>query len=201
MYVGFPPLEYFTKWSPEASERYETPYMLIENIEELMGTKLHRHVEGEHIVIDELDFKVVRVPKIDGPAPEGERLMNINDTSVLFLLTVEGQRILLLGDAERHCDEELLSKHVEDLPCDILQVPHHGNGNVSIKCYEAMNAKLYLFQTCEMHWYSEGFEGLNSRNIGMIRTFYFIKRLGVDNNRILTDSKGILSIELPVKNI
>ena len=201
MYIGLPPLEYFTEWSPECSARYEEPYKLMENVGELMGTKLHRHVEGEHIIVDDLDFHVIRLPKITGPAPEGGKLMNINDTSVLFRLTVGAQKILLLGDAERHCDEELLRDYAEYLPCDVLQVPHHGNGNVSYKCYEAMQAKLYVFQTCEMHWYSEGYEGYNSRNIGMVRTMYFIKRLGVDTSKLISDSKGILSFELPIKNI
>ena len=99
----------------------------------------------------------------------------------------------------RNCNAELLEKHRDDLPCDILQVPHHGNGNVSLECYNIMKAKLYLFQGCYRSWFSDGGEGLFSRNIGVIRTHYFIKSQGVPNDRILLDGLGTVTLKLPVE--
>ncbi len=201
IYFNFAEAEYYTDWASEKNPVYKDMLELICSADKVFGCKMHKVSAGDIIDIDELKIKVVRVANIVLPSDKSQKIMNINDTSVIYKLFACGQSVLFLGDAEKYCDKELLEEHYDDLKSDIVQVSHHGNGNVSQKCYEAIGAKLYFMQTCERDWYSEGGEGIFSRNIGMIRTHAFIKSLGVNSKKILTDSKGILTFEFPMKNL
>ncbi len=60
----------------------------------------------------------------------GESGLAANDTSVILLLEVDGQRALLLGDAEDHAQHGALEAFRGTV--DLLKVAHHGsmNGNV-----------------------------------------------------------------------
>lgn len=191
------PLDYYIEKAPDKEAVFEEVLERLYSMPEVWGTALHSVEAGEHITVEELDFKVVRIPVLR----EGERIMGLNDTSVIYKLFAHGQSILFLGDAEQRCDSDLFKYHSEDLKSDVMKIPHHGNGNVSKKCYAAIAPKLFLFQTCERDWYSDGGEGQSTRNIGMIRTHYFIKSLGTPSSCILRDSKGLLAFKLPIENI
>ena len=79
----------------------------------------------------------------------------------------------------------------------MVQVGHHGCGNVSKACYEAIGAKAYFFQISDRFWYSERGEGLNTHNTGVIRTRAWLMELGAKRENIYRNSNGILAFPLP----
>ena len=189
------PLDYYIEKAPDKEAVFETIIERLNTMSNVWGTVLHSVDAGEHIVVDELDFKVVRIPVLR----EGEKVMGLNDSSVIYKLFAHGQSILFTGDAEQRCDSDLFKYHADDLKSDVMKIPHHGNGNLSKKCYAAIDPKLFWFQTCERDWYSDGGEGQSTRNIGMIRTHYHIKALGTPSSHIVRDSKGLLAFKLPME--
>ncbi len=191
------PLDYYIEKAPDKEAVFEEVIARLETMRNVWGTEMCEVSVGEHITVDELDFKVLRIPVLH----EGERVMGVNDSSVIYKLFTHGQSVLFLGDAEQRCDRDLLDDCADELKSDVMKIPHHGNGNLSKKCYAAISPKLFWFQTCERDWYSDGGEGQSTRNIGMIRTHYYIKSLGTESKRILRDSKGLITFEFPIKGI
>ena len=81
---------------------------------------------------------------------------------------------------------------------DVVQVGHHGCGNVSRGCYELIDAKAYIWQCGEKFWYQDSGEGLNTHNVGFIRYRAFMKEIGVKNENIYVTLGDIDSFPLPM---
>ena len=159
-----------------------------------LGANVQSVREGDEFIFDEIKFEVIRTPDIN----DAEK-MNMNDSSVVLKMTYDGnQTWLFLSDAEWIASNELLKKHADKVKSDVVQVGHHGCGSVSRECYEKIGASAYIFQVGKRFWYSDGGEGLNTHNTGIIRTRAWIKQLGANNENIYVDTNGILSLTLPI---
>ena len=108
-------------------------------------------------------------------------------------------RFDLLGDAEFVCSNDLTENARNKLKSDVVQVGHHGCGNVSEACYRLIDAKVYLWQIGNRFWYSDSGEGLNTRNTGVIRTRNWIMEMEVKRENNYRDTNGILSLSLPLE--
>lgn len=158
--------EFYTTFSnecfPGAAEIRRT---LLES-HETVGARVHTVQTGDEIQVDEIHFEVLHVPDLRFASQ-----MNMNDSSVVYKMTYDNkQSMMLLGDAEYVCSNDLTQNQKNKLKSDIVQVGHHGCGNVSAECYERIGAKAYLWQIGEKFWYSENGEALNAHNTGVIRT-------------------------------
>ena len=87
----------------------------------------------------------------------------------------------------------------DKLKSDVVQVGHHGCGNVSRECYEMIGADAYIWQCGERFWYQEVGEGHNTHNIGFIRYRAYMKERGIKNENIYVSIGDIDSIPLPMK--
>ena len=110
----------------------------------------------------------------------------------------KGQTIMFLGDSEWICDNDLVDNCKDKLKSDVVQVGHHGCGNVSRQCYELIGAKVYIWQCGERFWYQESGEGFNTHNVGYIRTRSYMKELGVKNENVYVSMDKIDSFPLPM---
>lgn len=157
-----------------------------------LGASVHTVADGDEFAVDELRFRALHVPKMADAA-----LMDINDSSVVWRLSVAGGKtVLFLADAEFVCSNDLLARCRADLPADIVQIGHHGCGNVSRAVYEAIGAKLYLWQIGHRFWYSDKGEGLGTHNTGVIRTRAWFDAMGVPSEAIIRDDRGIVGLRL-----
>lgn len=160
-----------------------------------LGVQVHRVEKGDVIRVDEFAFEVLHVPSEDRAAD-----MNINDSSVVYKLNYNDQQsILLLGDAEWVCSEDLVENSREKLKSDVVQVGHHGCGNVSGECYRLIGAKYYIWQICPRFWFSDGGSGINTRNTGVNNTVMYIGEAGGKAENQFRDTHGILSFRLPIE--
>jgi hypothetical protein len=76
----------------------------------------------------------------------------INNTSVVFMLTLGGKKMLFLGDAEPEEGERLLTlyKGTDKLKADYVQMAHHGQGGVEREVYEEISPKACFW--CAPGW-------------------------------------------------
>ena len=159
------------------------------------GARAHTVKRGEIISVDEIEFEVIHVPDITLADK-----MNMNDSSVVYKMTYDGgQTIMLLGDAEWICSNDLTQNCADKLKSDIVQVGHHGCGNVSGECYRLIDAEAYIWPVGEKFWYSECGEGLNTHNTGVIRSRAYMMRNNPDLRNVYVVKDDILSTPLPMK--
>ena len=68
-----------------------------------------------------------------------------NDSSCMVMLTAEGTRIFIPGDASNLASVELEKRYGEYLKCDIVQVAHHGHNGLYKTAYELLSADVAVF--------------------------------------------------------
>ncbi len=68
-----------------------------------------------------------------------------NDSSVAVMLTAEGSRIFIPGDAAVAAGKKMEDRWGETLRCDVVQVAHHGHTGLSARCYGLLRADTAIF--------------------------------------------------------
>jgi len=194
-YCHLLPNIFFTTLSAEAVPGADKTIDIFRYSDKTLGAAVHTVEVGDIIEVDELSFEVLHVPQM-----EYAELMNMNDSSVVYKMTHDsGQTMMLLGDAEFVSSNDLVTNARDKLKSDIVQVGHHGCGNVSEECYRLIGADVYIWEIGNKFWYSESGEGLNTHNTGVVRTRNWIMAMGAKIENNYRNTNGILSFELPIK--
>ena len=158
------------------------------------GAKTVTVKKGDIIAVDEIEFEVIHVPDMSMA-----EYMNMNDSSVVYKMTYDGkQTMMLLGDAEWVCSNDLTQNCADKLKSDIVQVGHHGCGNVSAECYELIDADAYIWPIGEKFWYSDCGEGLNTHNTGVIKSRVYMMRKNPNMKNVYVVMDDIMSTPLPM---
>ena len=187
--------EFYTSLAKEKVTNAATIRSAMLNPDSPTGARVHTVRKGDIINVDEIEFEVIHVPDI-ALADK----MNMNDSSVVYKMTYDGeQTMMLLGDAEWVCSNDLTQNCADKLKCDIVQVGHHGCGNVSAECYEMIDADAFIWPIGEKFWYSDCGEGLNTHNTGVIRTRAYMMRSDPNLKNVYVVMDDILSSPLPMK--
>lgn len=97
--------------------------------------------EGDIIDIDGIKFEILLT------VSDKETEPNINDTSLIFRVEIEGQTVLFLGDAHLVQSSRLIEKYGDDLKSDMVQMSHHGQNGVTRAAYEKIAPTLCLWPT------------------------------------------------------
>ncbi len=160
------------------------------------GCRVTQVSRGDLFEVDGISFEVIRTPDIVKGA-----LMNTNDSSVVYRMTAEGQTWMLLGDAEWVASGELLALSRDRLKADVVQVGHHGCGNVSKEVYREIGARAAVWHVSERFFHSESGEALNSHNTGVIRTRAWLRELGIrtENEYVLSDHIFLTKLPMEIK--
>jgi len=89
--------------------------------------------QGDKLNIDGIDIEILLTVSAK------EREPSINDTSLIFRISVEGQTVLFLGDAAVSEGSRLMRAYEKEyLQSDIVQMAHHGQGGVAQNVYQAI---------------------------------------------------------------
>ncbi len=192
-YCHLLPDEFYTSLSKESKPEFQRVLDHFHSSPETLGLTMHTVERGDVIEIDDLAFHVLHVPDLSVPT------MNMNNSSVIYRMDHEsGQRFLLLGDGEAVVDNALMALPPEELSAQVVQVGHHGVGNVSKACYDRIGGKVFIYQATARFWYSDRGEGLGSHVIGMARNRYWLLDKGAKRENIYPNHKGIVSLPLPI---
>ena len=104
---------------------YEIEYLIIShndsdhngNIERLKKDYQVKNIikTGQDIILDDIELKYLYIDEYD----------NDNDNSLVYLLDIEGHKILFTGDISTNVEKQLIKKY--NLDIDILKLAHHGS--------------------------------------------------------------------------
>ncbi len=107
--------------------------------------------EGDVITVDGVKFEILTT------VTNAESETNINDTSMIFRATIEGQTVLFLGDAYINEGDRLLSKYGNALKSDVVQMSHHGQQGIRKEVYQKINPSVCLWPSAD--WVYENHSG------------------------------------------
>ncbi len=120
----------------------------------------------------------------------------INESSVVYLMHVEGQTVLFMGDLGQKSGYRLQEAH-PDLKCDIVQMAHHGSNGVDFQIYTWLEPKACLWTTPDWLWTNDAGKGYNTGPWETIRLYEHMKSLGVEKHYICKD--GVQEIIFPLE--
>ncbi len=193
VYHGFCDEDFYTSVSVEKIPHH-MPALRAILASDATGAEVIRVNTGDVISVDDIKFEVIWTP-----VKEDYHLLDTNDSSVVYKMTHEesGQTIMFLGDGEYRTNYHLINDVADKLKSDIVQMGHHGCGNVSRRCYELIGAKVAFFPISEKFWFADRGEGLNTHNIGVERNRTYVKTLGFKRENVYVNTDRIISERLP----
>lgn len=69
------------------------------------------------------------------PLPKFENTKNLNNSSLVFLLSFGSTKMIFTGDMEKELERALVVEYKSDLKAQILKSPHHGSSTSSSKVF------------------------------------------------------------------
>ncbi len=188
VYFNFPKEEYF-EWAENGNFLFL--YKDIEKAyDKFFGEGSFRKCEGKTAF--EGDIFETDGLKIEILMTYSEKHLNfgINDTSMIFRVTVDGQRVLFLGDSYISQGNRFLEKYGEDARSDIVQMSHHGQNGVTEEVYKAISPKLCLWPSAD--WIFDNWNG----NLNTFETREWLINMGVKYH-LIVGRYGTQMISLP----
>lgn len=117
----------------------------------------------------------------------------INNSSVTYLVSLNGTNTVFLGDLGRAGGEKLLADHnLGALKCDIVQLAHHGQNGVDYDVYKALRPKIALWPTPQWLWDNDNGGGVGSGPWLTQQTKNWMVRLGVKTNYCIKDGDQVI---------
>lgn len=74
-----------------------------------------------------------------------QTVKDYNDSSCMVMLTAEGSRVFIPGDASNLASVELVKRYGKTLKCDVVQMAHHGHNGLFKDAYELLDASIAVF--------------------------------------------------------
>lgn len=152
------------------------------------GDKIAAVSAGERISVDEMVFRVLRVPDLN------LTVNPLNNSSIVLRLTVEGGRtVLFVGDLGVEAGEALLRElPPEDIRAEVVQMAHHGQQGVTKAFYEAVAPRVCLWPTPDWLWDNRQRRGQGSGPWKTLETRSWMEELGVREHIVSKDGLGKL---------
>lgn len=113
--------------------------------------------------------------RVLGPCPDFVPGRDENDNSLVLALALGSRQALLLGDAEREAEAELVERHGASLRSDFVKLGHHGSRTSSTAALLAAARPTHVGISCGVrnrfgHPHRETTEALDARGIHTLRT-------------------------------
>lgn len=118
---------------------------------------------------------------------------SFNNSSVAYLVEMDGKRILFLGDMGWQAGEDFLANHTqEELKSDVLQMAHHGQRGVEEDLYQAISPEVCLWPTPDWLWdnVQDNVAGAGNYKTPIVRSWML--KLGVKKNLCVKDGDQVL---------
>ena len=116
-----------------------------------------------------------------------------NNASVAYMVTVNGRKILFLGDLGLNGGDLLLQEWSgADITCDIVQMAHHGQNGVGENFYQSVRPKICLWPAPQWLWDNDNGGGPGSGPWRTLETRSWMEKLGVTQNYCIKDGDQII---------
>ncbi len=147
----FPDFDYNEKIQPVVNKEIEEMESLIDRFE---GIERVHPLTGDHYEFGSVKIDILFTWKDLPPVDGYDGRMDINDSSLVFRLTVDGQRILFLGDTEVAANRVMIPRYGKDLKSDVVQVAHHGFVSSTEEFYRLIDPQILLWPASHQTvWY------------------------------------------------
>ncbi len=178
--------QFYTENGSDTAFVYDT---FIEQVE-MHIPEAERHIVqiGDKIGLGEASFEVMYVP-------ENKFVNNIiNNTSVAYMLTMCGQKVLFLGDAGEESGDSMLEMYKNgELKADIVQMAHHGQAGVKESFYKEVSPSECLWPTPLWLWNNDAGLGYNTHVFKTVEVRGWIEKLGVKKNYATFEGTTVLT--------
>ncbi len=170
-------------------------FMKAVGIAEKTGATTHVVEQGDKLTVDGIDIEVMLVPDETASTVDG---VYINEASVVFRYTIDGQTVLFLGDIYHTSGTRLQAAHGDALKSDVVQMAHHGSQGAQNSTYAKIAPKVCLWPTPDWLW--ENNAGGQGPGTGTWETpelyRYMQDALGVTKHYVAKDGLQQLSFPL-----
>ena len=123
----------------------------------------------------------------------------MNATSIIFKVHFPARDVMFMGDFDVHAEADFLARYGEDkLRCEILQMPHHGQGGISRDFYARIMPKICLYTAPKWLWENNKYRCLDPETVGKgpfttLETRRWMEELGVEASYTLADGDLIFT--------
>ena len=145
--------------------------------------------EQQTFELDSVKIKVLSVP--DGSITKNP----INNSSAVFRMDTNQNRVLFLGDLSEEGGDYVLSyvPH-EELKANYVQMAHHGQEGVKKEFYKIVNPSVCLWNTPEWLWQNDFGNGYNTGPFLTLEVRKWMEELGIKKHYITKDGEHVISL-------
>lgn len=117
----------------------------------------------------------------------------VNNSSVTYLVSLNGTNVVFLGDLALAGGNQLLSDiDLGALDCDIVQMAHHGQNGVGYEVYKALKPEICLWPTPQWLWDNDNGSGAGTGIWKTQETKNWLVRLGVKTSYCIKDGDQVI---------
>jgi len=187
---NFPSAEFVDRWEPQQGDKTSTYWLArVDEMAEKAGAELITPVRGDTFTFDELFLRVLYIP-------DESKAHNINDTSMVFRMEINGKSLLFMGDLGAAGGYRMLEDIPNDeLASDYVQMSHHGQHGVTLEVYAAVKPSYCFWCTPTWLWDNMGPGGYDTGNFQTVIVRGWISSLHCVKQHYLMQ-KGPFTIEL-----
>ena len=144
---------------------------------------------------DTYDFGEAHIEILYSPNPE-IRGNWVNNSSVVFMLTLGGKKILFLGDAGIEEGNRILALYAgtDKLKADYVQMAHHGQNGVTKEFYETVAPTGCFWCAPDWLWNNDAGLGYNTHCFKTIEVQGWMEEIGVKEHYILMNGTQIVEL-------
>ncbi len=187
IYFSFAPLEFYQ--AHEETYRMPTVMDAFTTLSQQDPARLHSNSPaGTSFNVGNINVKIMNQPYMT-------TIDSGNNTSIAYMITINGKRLLILGDMPYEASEILLKMYQpQDLKADIVQIAHHGQHGASLRFYQTVHPACALWPTPESLWAqrTQPFDP-NQTTYTIALTRYWMDSIGVQHNYVMADGNWTLS--------
>ena len=167
--------------------RADTVAALMNTLAAVPAERLHGDiVKGQQIVVDNVIITVMNTPYLFS-------YNSINNSSVAYMLNINGKKAMFLGDMGEEAGRQLIADNsAETLKCDIVQMAHHGQYGVSLEVYQILQPEICLWSCPEWLWNNDNGGGVDSGSWLTIETRRWMAQLGVPYHVCIKDGDQVI---------
>lgn len=143
-------------------------------------------VKGQEILVDNVKITVMNNPYLFTHN-------SINNSSVAYMLDINGKKALFLGDMGEEAGRQFIADNsAESLKCDIVQMAHHGQSGVGFEVYRILQPEICLWGAPSWLWNNDSGSGVDSGSWKTIETRKWMAQLGVPYHFCIKDGDQVI---------
>ena len=81
-----------------------------------------------------------------------------NNGSMCFIVSGSEDKMLFCADTQEQVEEDIVSRHKDELDVDYIQLGHHGNWGMTTAFYDNINPKAVFFDASRFIFETEGYD-------------------------------------------